>query len=73
MSLIDDAKAAHKHGVSYGVYMSTIKKDHPEPKTPQKRVCANCGDPLVGGRVKFCCNECREKFKSKKRKGDVYV
>ena len=73
MSLIDDARAAHKHGVTYGVYMSTIKKDRPEPKPKQKRVCANCGAPLIGGRVKFCSNECRNQFRTKERMGDKYV
>lgn len=72
MSLINDAKAAHKHGVTYGVYMATIKKPEP-PKPKVKRACANCGDPLIGGRMKFCCNECREKFKTKERMGDKYV
>lgn len=56
---------------SYGKYM--INKE-PSPKEPRsERVCANCGYALVGKRIKFCCNECREKFKTKKRRGDVYV
>ena len=72
MSLIDDARAAHKHGVSYGVYMSAIKKSEP-PKPKPKAACKNCGGPLIGGRLRFCCNECREEFKIKNRKGDKYV
>lgn len=72
MSLKDDARAAHKHGVSYGVYMATIKKSEP-PKPRPKAVCKNCGGPLVGGRLRFCCNECRIEFKAKDRKGDKYV
>lgn len=72
MSLIDDAKAAHAAGLSYGQYMTT--KAAPEKKEPKpKKVCANCGDPLVGGRIRFCCNECRAAFREKNRKGDKYV
>lgn len=71
MSLIDDAKAAKKAGLTYGQYMVTKKSDPPKPK--EKKVCANCGDPLVGGRLRFCCNECRAAFREKNRKGDKYV
>lgn len=72
MSLIDDARAAHKHGVSYGVYMSAIKKTEP-PKPKPKKACANCGGALDGGKLRFCCNECRTAFREKNRKGDKYV
>ena len=71
MSLVDDAKAAKKAGLSYGQYMMN------KPFEPYKRVngnkCENCGGLLYGGQRRFCCSECRAEMKSKTNRGDVFV
>ena len=56
---------------SYGEYMTHKKSEPPKPRP--KAVCKNCGGPLVGGRLRYCCDDCRIEFKAKDRKGDKYV
>ena len=71
MSLVEDAKAAKKAGLSYGQYMTQ------KPFTPYRRKngnkCANCGGVLYGGQIKYCCSECRAEMKSKTTRGDLFV
>lgn len=73
MSLIDDAKAARKHGVDYGIYMATIKEPPPASNQKDAKVCAFCGKPLKGRRVKFCSDVCRLRQNTNTRKGDKFV
>lgn len=73
MSLIEDAKAARKAGMTYGQYMVTKKPSPRKPKPDTRKFCANCGDILTGGRVRFCCNECRAEMRAKNAKGDKFV
>lgn len=73
MSLIEDAKAAQEAGLTYGQYMMVKKPASPKPKPDTRKYCANCGDVLTGGRVRFCCSECRAEMRVKNRKGDKFV
>lgn len=73
MGLIEDAKAAKDAGMNYGVWKSLQPIAPYKKREPTMKVCINCGDVLVGGRIRFCCNECRNEFKTKNRKGDKYV
>lgn len=59
MSLIDDARAAHKAGLSYGQYMTIKKTSKKKPEPEPKRFCKGCGGTLTGKQKTFCCNECR--------------
>ena len=71
MSLIEDAKAAKKAGLSYGQYM--LHKPFEPYKKPTGLRCANCGGPLYGAQRRFCCLECREASKARTRAGDLFV
>ena len=68
MSLIEDAKAAHKADLSYGEYMTTKKPDPNNVPIVKYRYCLCCGDRLSGGRIKFCSLECRQKKKREEAK-----
>lgn len=59
MSLVEDAKAAHKLHMTYGQYMATVKPlEPPKPPKPLEkangRICELCGAPLVGKQRKYC-------------------
>lgn len=71
MSLVEDAKAAHDAGMTYGQYMIT-KPFKPYKRTPGKK-CMNCGGVLTGAQHKFCCKECKDEMKLKTARGDLFV
>lgn len=71
MSLIEDAKAAKKAGMTYGQYMMT--KPFESYKRPSGRKCANCGGVLYGNQQKYCSAECRDEMKLKTARGDLFV
>lgn len=50
---------------SYGEYMIHKKPDPNKAPVVTYRYCANCGDRLTGGRIRFCSLECRQ---NKRRK-----
>lgn len=70
MSLIDDARAAHKAGLSYGQYMTIKKPDNKEAEIAPLRVCEYCGAPLPRDRKKFCTQGCRTSH-GRRRKTEV--
>ena len=71
MSLVEDAKAAKKAGLSYGQYM--MQKPFAPYQRKVGKKCANCGGALYGGQMKFCSRECRDEMKSKTAWGDLFV
>lgn len=73
MSLIEDAKAAKKAGMNYGVWKSLQPVIPYEKKSPHVKVCKNCGGVMSGKRLEYCCNECRNEMKRKTNMGDTYV
>lgn len=73
MGLIEDARAAKEAGMNYGVWKSLQPVVPYKKKEPETKVCANCGDVFTGGRVRFCCSECRAEMRVKNRKGDKFV
>lgn len=71
MSLVEDAVAARKAGLTYGQYM-TQKGFSPYKAKPCPR-CKNCGAPLIGRQMQYCSKDCRDAMKAKTRGGDVFV
>ena len=71
MSLVEDAKAAKEAGLTYGQYM--LKKPFEPYHRASGKKCKNCGGILHGRRLNYCCNECREKMKTKTSRGDLFV
>lgn len=53
---------------SYGEYMTHKKPDQNKEPVVKHRYCAWCGDRLVGGRVRFCSLECRQKKRREEAK-----
>jgi hypothetical protein len=71
MSLVEDAVAAKKAGMTYGQYMSQ------KAFVPYKRVsgkkCIVCGSPLVGKQMNWCSKECRDIRKMWISRGGIFV
>ena len=65
MSLIDDAAAARKAGLTYGQYILT-KPPVPLPQRPigNGHYCVRCGWPLEGKQRKYCW-KCRAKIRGR--------
>lgn len=71
MSLVDDAIAAQKAGLTYGQYMST--KNHTPYVKRSGKCCKRCGKPLNGYQQYYCSKTCREQMKANNAKGDYFV
>lgn len=74
MSLIEDAKAARKAGMTYGQYMVTKKpSDRPRKTKQEKNICLNCGGSLPPDNRKFCSMLCRSAMAAKNKNGGAFT
>ena len=71
MSLIEDAKAAKKAGLSYGQYM--LSKEQRQFVRIRGNRCLNCGNILTGAKMKYCSKHCADQMKKKTLNGGKFV
>ena len=72
-NLAKDAFLARQNRLSYGQHMAKYGTCTPNRTVPDKKVCPQCGveiEPKKGSRRRYCSDNCRNVWHSKRRYGN---